>query len=140
MAGARGSVLCPQIPLIGLLAGLEVLAAVAPVSGLRLLQATRHMLQASPRFPTSLLSAQALSSAAAGAFPFGFLGLQRALANQIAGASGTLAAAERSLHAGHTTGRSAIVGLVSSLGMTDRVGSSPSRGTFPGAMGRRGER
>jgi len=126
--------------LIGLLAGLEVLAAVAPAVGRPLLQATRHMLHAGGLPPTSLLSAQALSSAAAGAFPFGFLGLQRALANQIAGAPGTLAAAERSLHTGHTTGRSAVVGLVSSLGMTDRAGTSPSRGTFPGEMGRRGER
>jgi hypothetical protein len=126
--------------LIGLLAGLEVLAAVAPAVGRPLLQATRHMLHAGGLPPTSLLSAQALSSAAAGAFPFGFLGLQRALANQIAGAPGTLAAAERSLHTGHTTGRSAVVGLVSSLGMTDRAGTSPSTGTFPGAMGRRGER
>jgi hypothetical protein len=126
--------------LIGLLAGLEVLAVVAPDLAALRLRATRHMPLACSRFPTSLLSSRLLQSAAAGAFPFGFLGLQRALADQTAGASGTLAAAERALHAGHTTGRSAVVGLVSSLGVTDRAGTSPSRGTFPGAMGRRGER
>jgi hypothetical protein len=68
--------------LIGLLAGLEVLAATSPALGLRLLRATRNMLGAPLERPTSLLSAQLLASATAGRFSEPLLELQKALAPQ----------------------------------------------------------
>ena len=106
--------------LIGLLAGLEVLAAVAPALGFHLLQATRHLLLACSRFPTSLLSSQLLTAAAAGQFPSDLLELQAAL---LEGRPTARLAnrARTALTVGQTTGRAVLTGLVAaSLGPARR--------------------
>jgi hypothetical protein len=102
--------------LIGLLAGLEVLAAVAPgLAGSRL-QATRNMLRASRHYDTSLLASQALYSAAFNRFPEPLLQVQTAVLGQQVPRPVALDAS-RDIHAaGRTTGRSALLGLVVPLG------------------------
>jgi len=114
--------------LIGLLAGLEVLAAVSPLATGPSPQATRYwpartffykpratMLHAAPVPPTSLLSAQLLESAAAARFSQSLLSLQRSLAEPEATRAEVSRDARSSLSSGHTTGRSALLGLVAPL-------------------------
>ncbi len=99
--------------LIGLLAGLEVLAAVSPVATGSSLQATSHKLRA--RRHTSALSAQLLASAAAGRFPADLLGLLAGLANPESAPSDLGSLVQRILGAGHTTGWSALTALAATL-------------------------
>jgi hypothetical protein len=101
--------------LIGLLAGLEVLAAVAPDLARSRLQATRHMLRARSLPRTSFLSAELLESATGGRFPSDLLGLLAGLANPETALSDLLGLAQRVLDAGHTTGWSALVACADSL-------------------------
>jgi len=123
--------------LVGLLAGLEVLAAVSPLATGSLLQATRdvllvaltelrtsnpelpfrrpqttrHKLVARARFQTSALSAQLLASAAAGRFPYALLDLQFALLDGEATAAQRVRTATDTLTIGETTGRAGLDGL-----------------------------
>lgn len=101
--------------LIGLLAGLTVLETVSPSTPGSALQATRHMLRAPATSRTSLFSAQALASAASGRFSQSILRLKRALAVDEAPRPYALGVARHILGAGHTTGRSALLGLVAPL-------------------------
>ena len=129
--------------LIGLLAGLEVIAAVAPVatrSSLHatchvpqagahlLLQATRHKLRARHHNETSLLSAQTLSTAAIGLFSQPLLDLERVLVERKTTMSKVSRAGTTALLTGHTTGRSALLGLVGRLAVVgfDWIGSGLS--------------
>lgn len=70
------------------------------------------MLGAPLERPTSLLSAQLLASATAGRFSEPLLELQKALAPQEGLSALVLSAARHVLRAGHTTGRSALLGLI----------------------------
>ncbi|MCX6096520.1 MAG: DUF2877 domain-containing protein [Candidatus Bipolaricaulota bacterium] len=99
--------------LIGLLAGLEVLAAVAPGLAASRLQATRHVPRASP--PTSLLSAQVLTSAAAGRFPSTLLELEFAILDPAASPTHLVGAVSAALATGQTTGKAALDGLAAGL-------------------------
>jgi hypothetical protein len=98
--------------LIGLLAGLEVLAAVSPVATQSSLRATSYTLRAQPHLETSLLSAQLLASAAAGCFPTTLLELQRALLDEEAPTARLVRAASDALATGQTTGKAALAGLI----------------------------
>jgi hypothetical protein len=122
--------------LIGLLAGLEVLSAVSPARGLRILHAARNMPQAAlpeprtpaselpslpppatcykPRAPapTSALSAQLLASAAAGRFSSPLLVLQHALLDVEVSTARLVRAASDALATGQTTGKAALAGLI----------------------------
>lgn len=98
--------------LVGLLAGLAVLEAVDPdLAGPRL-QATRHTLRAQPHHQTSLLSSQALASAAARRFSTTLLALQLALMDGSTATARLLRAATDALALGQTTGRAALSGLI----------------------------
>jgi hypothetical protein len=127
--------------LIGLLAGLEVLAAVRSIPGLPLLHATRHMLLASlsePRtsnpelpcrspqttchkplacvpFHTSSLSAQLLASAAAGEFPSALLSFDSTILDCVAARSQVARSATEALNVGQTTGSAALLGIIAAL-------------------------
>ena len=113
--------------LIGLLAGLEVLAAVAPAStrsslhatchGAQtrasfLLQATRHMLRARPLPRTGSLSAQLLKSAAAGRFPAPLLEVQSAILDETASPVCLVGTVSAALATGQTTGKAVLGGLI----------------------------
>ena len=114
--------------LIGLLAGLEALAAVAPDRAASRLQGTHYVLQAhslpplqatghkpQASSPTSTLSAQLLASAAAGRFPFPVLEVQFAVLNRGAGMSRAVHSAGEALTVGQTTGKATLTGLVAAL-------------------------